>query len=239
VDADIFLGDVLPAAAGWSALLGARVLSRVGSPVLRFRCDTWDDLVATWSSKLRGEARRNERKLAREHDLGFRFTENPEQLAADLEILFALHRARWGRSAFAAREPFHRDFARRALEQGWLRLCFLMADGEAVAATYGFQYGGAWFYYQSGWAARWASYSVGRVLLIHTIREAIESGAREYRFLLGGEGYKYRYARDDAGVETIAVARRPAGRIAVAAMAEFRRRADARNPDAPPPATPA
>ena len=40
----------------------------------------------------------------------------------------------------------------------------------------------------------------------------------EYRFLRGGEGYKDRFASDDPGLETMALARGPVGRAALLAV---------------------
>jgi CelD/BcsL family acetyltransferase involved in cellulose biosynthesis len=217
--ADLFLGDKMPASEGWPAFLGARVLRRAGSPVLRFHGASWDDLLRSRSANFREQVRRRERKLRREHDVRFRLCDDLGRLEDDLDELFALNAARWpGDRWFAgATEAFHRDFARIALERGWLRLWLLEADGAPVAAWYGFRYGDAESYYQAGRDPAWDRQSVGFVLLAHTIRAALEDGMSEYRFLEGGESYKYRFANADPGLETIAVARTPAGSAAVAA----------------------
>ena len=103
---------------------------------------------------------------------------------------------------------FHREFARCAFERGWLRLWFLEIDGDPVAAWYGFRFGEAESYYQSGRDPAWDRSSVGLVLLAHTIREAMGDGMREYRLLRGGESYKDRFATADPGLQTVA---RPRG----------------------------
>ncbi len=64
--------------------------------------------------------------------------------------------------------------------------------------------------------------SVGFVLLVHAVRDALESGAREFRFLRGDEDYKYRFADADAPVGTCAVPRGVRGRAAVALAARRR-----------------
>jgi CelD/BcsL family acetyltransferase involved in cellulose biosynthesis len=53
---------------------------------------------------------------------------------------------------------------------------------------------------------------MGTALDLHAIRTACEEGVREYRFLRGGEPYKYRFATDDPGLVSIAVARGVLGR---------------------------
>jgi CelD/BcsL family acetyltransferase involved in cellulose biosynthesis len=96
-------------------------------------------------------------------------------------------------------------------------------DGQVVAGWHGFRFGGADWHYQSGRNPSWDELSVGAVLLAHTIRDSVQSGIRFYRFLRGGEAYKFRFANADPGSETIAVGRGAAGRTAeVAAAAAVR-----------------
>jgi dTDP-4-amino-4,6-dideoxygalactose transaminase len=216
---DIFLGDELSAADGWSALLGASVEGRGASPVLPFGDGGWEGFLASLSSRLRHEIRHDSRKLANEHDVHFRLADDPDRLEADLDTLFALHASRWSGSAFGTRhQQFHRDFARTALERGWLRLWFLELGGRAVAAWYGFRFAGVQSHYQGGRDPAWHRSSVGLVLLAHSIQDAIEDGVTEYRFLRGAEGYKYRFAKHDPGLESIALARGLRGRAALRAQ---------------------
>jgi CelD/BcsL family acetyltransferase involved in cellulose biosynthesis len=217
---DLFVGENMPAHQGWSALLGAKVLRRTGSPVLRFHGASWDELLAARSANFREQVRRRERKLRREHEVCFRLTDDPERLHQDLDILFSLHSARWkGGGLFTSRsEGFHREFAACAMERGWLRLWILELDGEPASAWYGFRFGDAESYYQAGRDPAWSGSSVGFVLLAHTIREALEDGVGEYRFLEGGEDYKYRFTKEDPGLETIGLAQTLAGAAALGAV---------------------
>jgi CelD/BcsL family acetyltransferase involved in cellulose biosynthesis len=161
--------------------------------------------------------RKYERRLARDHAVEFRLASDPIRLDADLDTLFALHRARWpGSKWFAAAEAFHRDFAAAALERGWLRLWILELDGSPAAAWYGFRFGAVDFFYQGGRDPSLSQERVGIVLIIHTVREALRDGIREYRFLRGGEAYKSRFASSDPGLETLV---RPNGLMGRAALA--------------------
>lgn len=219
--ADLFIGENVPADDGWGALLGGKVVRRTGSPVLRFRGASWEDLLARGSHNFRAQVRRRERKLAREHGICFRLADDRDSLDQDLDILFALHAARWGKGGTwlsAEFRAFHREFAHCAFDRGWLRLWILEASGTPVAAWQGFRFGGAESYYQAGRDPGWNRYSVGFILLIHSIRQALEDGMREYRFLEGREQYKYRFASEDAGLETIALARGVPAEAALAAI---------------------
>jgi len=213
---DVFVGEHLPGDIDWTRLLGGRALSRAGNPVLRADGD-WDDYLATRSRNLRGQVRARERRLAREYELTYRLAAEPKRLSADLDLLFSLHRARWGtKSSFAgAAEQFHREFAVAAFERGWLRLWFLELDRRPVAAWYGLRFAGVESYYQAGRSPAAEGLSVGFVLLAHTIRAALDDGIREYRFLLGGEDFKHRFATGDAGLVTIGDARGIVGRRAL------------------------
>jgi CelD/BcsL family acetyltransferase involved in cellulose biosynthesis len=124
-------------------------------------------------------------------------------LERDLDVLFALHRARWGRQAsgFAGRaQQFHREFAAIALERGWLRLRILELDGAPAAALLNFRFGGHEWFYQGGRDPRYDRYSPGFLLQLHAIRSAFEDGLEAYRFLRGGEPYKLRFASHDRGL---------------------------------------
>jgi CelD/BcsL family acetyltransferase involved in cellulose biosynthesis len=220
-DWDLFLGEQLPRDERWGELLHARVLRREGNPVLRAP-GGWEEYLASRSANLRQQMRRRERALAREHELRYRLADDPDRLQADIDTLFALHADRWDghESRFiAADQAFHREFARHALEQGWLRLWFLELDGCPRAAWYGFRFQGVESYYQAGRDPTWQTRSVGFVLLAHSIRAALQDGVREYRFLRGSEPFKYRFADFDPELETVAVAHGPRGAAALATLA--------------------
>jgi CelD/BcsL family acetyltransferase involved in cellulose biosynthesis len=216
---DLFVGEHLPADQGWGSLLGGRTAKREPSPVVDIDTADWDAFLATRSSGLKKQIRYQERRLEREHDLRFRLSLDPDRLDEDFGLLCGLHELRWaaGSDAFAGgRRLFLQDFARCALERGWLRLWFLELDGRPAAAWLGFRFCGVESYYQGGRDPRWDDRSVGAVLVAHTLREAVEDGVSEYRFLRGGEAYKDRFATRDPGVETVVLAGSAAGRAAVA-----------------------
>jgi CelD/BcsL family acetyltransferase involved in cellulose biosynthesis len=219
--AHALLLDRLAGDEGWSELLGSPVIHREPSPVLRVAGRSWEEFLASRSRNFREQIGRRGRKLAREHDVDFRLAGGERALDEDFATLVRLHRLRFGaeEGAFEGdREAFHRRFAERALARGWLRLWLLDVDGATVAAWYGLRYAGIESYYNAGRDPAWDAQSVGFVLLAHTIRAAFEDGAREYRFLLGGESYKDRFADHDGGLETVLVGRGPLGRAGAAAM---------------------
>jgi CelD/BcsL family acetyltransferase involved in cellulose biosynthesis len=217
---DIFIGEQLNAEENWSALLGGTTLRRDSSPVLRVEGRTWEEFLASRTSNFRGQVRRRERKLARDHDLRFRLTDS-DRLEEDLETLFQLHVLQY--EAFAGgRKDFHREFAAIAHARGWLRLWIMEVNDRPVAAWYGFRFANAECFYQSGRDPAWDEYSVGFVLLAHTIREAFNDGVTEYRLLRGGEAYKDRFSNEDHGLETVGLSRTPAGKASILAAVAAR-----------------
>jgi CelD/BcsL family acetyltransferase involved in cellulose biosynthesis len=224
----VFVGDLLPAEEEWDRVVGARVVETVGSPVLGLEGLTWDDYLASRSRHLRSRVGNYERRVGREHQATYRLADDPERLQEDLDVLFWLHNARWKgrRSSFGgSTEAFHREFAELAFHAGWLRLWFLELDGRVAAAWYGLRYAGTDSYYQAGRDPAFDRLSVGFVLLMHTLREAISDGMREYRFLRGSEDYKYRFADQDPQLATMVRARGLAGQGALALGRRLRRRA--------------
>jgi hypothetical protein len=140
-----------------------------------------------------------------EHGLVFRLASDPSRLDEDMQSLARLHAARWGEEGSGALRPeaaaFHREFAALALERGWLRLWLAEVDDWPIAAWYGFRFGGAESYYQSGRDPAWDRESVGLVLLAHTIREAMNDSIGEYEAAAGRGGLQgpVRHGRRRAG----------------------------------------
>jgi CelD/BcsL family acetyltransferase involved in cellulose biosynthesis len=216
---NIFVGEHLPIDASWSALLGAKVIARDGNPRLRNPPGGWNGFLARQSTHFRKRLRWQERQLGRHHQVVYRLVQDREQLSASLDTLFRLHQLRWqaGTSGFQPRATFHREFAATALERGWLRLWLLELDAQPAAALYGFRFGSVESHYQGGRDPSFDRLTLGFLLLAHAIRQAFDDGVAEYRFLHGHDAYKYRFADEDPGLETIALTRGIAARAALSA----------------------
>lgn len=220
----VFVGRHLPGPYDWPALLGARHVRTDPSPVLRFAGASWDAVLESFGRGIRKEMRYDARRLAREHEVRHRICADHASLPHDLDVLFRLHATQWGRSStFLRDEAFHRDFAATALERGWLRLWTLEVDERPVAVKLNFRFEAAEFSYQSGRDQGWRGPSLGLVNVAHAMREAFEEGVREYRFLRGGERYKFRFPVDDFAVHTVVRGNGALGHTAVAAGVSLER----------------
>lgn len=167
---------------------------------------TWEALWAERGRKLRKYVRSRTNQIEREHEVRYRRAEDERALDADMTVMLNLHEQRFGHQSLLLddrAQAFHRSFAARALERGWLRLAFLDLDGTPVAASYGWNVGGRYGDYNGGFAPEWAKMSVGLLLIVHTLRSALEEGATEYDFLLGDEPYKSRFTSTRRCVATV------------------------------------
>jgi CelD/BcsL family acetyltransferase involved in cellulose biosynthesis len=121
-----------------------------------------------------------------------------------LDTLERLHAARWnsrgapGVFTDARVQAFHRDVARAMARLGALRLYEMRVNGAAVAAFYGFSWNGRTVYYIGGYDPAWSKYSVGSLVILQAIEEAVRCGDREFDFLRGGESYKYAWGAQPA-----------------------------------------
>jgi CelD/BcsL family acetyltransferase involved in cellulose biosynthesis len=216
---ELLIGRALAAPMGWGRMLRAYMLNHEGSPVVQLAGRSWADFVAQRSKHFRQRVVAGERRLRERHGLHFRLVRREDELPDALESLFALHREmRDGQpSSFLRAEPFHRDFAGRAFDLGWLRLWILEMEGQPAAAALDYRYGDVVSGYQLGLARRWRSKLHARLIVANSIRAASEEGASEYRFGRGAESYKYQFADADPGLESV-VAGEGAGHAVAWAM---------------------
>jgi len=127
----------------------------------------------------------------------------PETRGELMQSLFNLHEARWreshGHGMFHTERVrgFHLDVSGRFERAGLLRLFGLRCNGETIAVQYNVAARGRLYYYLSGFDPAWGKFSPGALLLEHTIRSAIEEGAREFDFLRKPEAYKYLWGARD------------------------------------------
>lgn len=215
---DVFLGEQLPGEQGWPELLGMGLWRTEASPRLKTPDGGWDAYLGGRSANFRQQLARREREVEAAGKAVFRLADG-ESLERDLDTLFSLHRARWGRvETDFGDTPFQRDVARQAAASGGLRLWLLEVDEQPVAAWHGFHVGRVTSYYQAGRDPS-VRLSAGIVLLAHTIRAAMAEGAAEYRFGRGGESFKFRFTAEDPGLVSVVVA---SGTVGCGALAGAR-----------------
>jgi CelD/BcsL family acetyltransferase involved in cellulose biosynthesis len=96
------------------------------------------------------------------------------------------------------RRLFLAELAKLLSERGWIVLTRMMSGDKTLAWNYGFQFEGAWFWYQPTFDSNLEKYSPGFCLLSKLVEEAAESpDLRVVDLGLGAEGYKERFANQN------------------------------------------
>jgi len=172
---------------------------------------TWEEYLFSLSRNLRHNIRRRVRRLEQDHAFEmFRWGAH-EPVAEAIERLAELHRRRWSALGVAhsfstdSYTRFHRRFASRLQERGWLDLYCLRIGEQIISVLYMFTYGGVVHVYQSGFDPAWSEYSVGTVLRAFATEDAIRRGLREIDYLKGEHDYKESWANAERGTVNIVV----------------------------------
>lgn len=159
----------------------------------------WDMLLQSLGKKTRTNIGYYDRALQKVYAVEAAPVTNEADLDTELTHLFDLHQRRWNQrwlpGVFGGKrvQAFHRDAARRLLEQGWLRLFFLRLDGVTQASLYCFAYGDRFCYYQGGFEPTLSRLSLGTVLTARAMQTAIAENRFVFDFLRGDEPYKAKW----------------------------------------------
>lgn len=160
-----------------------------------------DYLQEQVEKKQRHEIRRKQRRAEREARIGFTIVGPSESIEPEIDDFIALQRASGADKAEFMTPDMRRFFvgmARVMQQAGWLRLCFLILNGEKVASLLAFEYDRKFLLYNSGYDPdSHAQLSPGWVILSYAIQYSIAVGCRVFDFMQGNEEYKYRFGSKD------------------------------------------
>jgi CelD/BcsL family acetyltransferase involved in cellulose biosynthesis len=157
---------------------------------------TWEDFLALQSKSHRKQLRQLERRVIDGARTRWRLVEDASDFDRAWAILVDLHQRRrkslgepgcFSSPTWAA---FHRDVARRLLDEGRLRLSWLELDGAPIAAEYHLAGRDATSAYQGGVDPDRLAEEPGRISTICSIRRALAEGHSQFDFLRGDEPYK-------------------------------------------------
>lgn len=166
--------------------------------------ESWDAYLGGLGKSLRYEARRLDKAPYTTGDAIIQMPSTPDEVRTGLQALFDLHGKRWrkrglpGVFALPRTRKFHIEYAQRAAALGRLKLALLEVRGEILGAIYAMGVNETVCFYQSGFDPSAKALSPGTVLVAHSIREAIRSGASTFDFLRGAEDYKLRWGPQHA-----------------------------------------
>jgi len=162
----------------------------------------WEGFMQTLGRTTRQNTGRLARRLFENYACEFRRVETADELERGMDALVRLHQARWqmkqepGSFALPGVERLLREAARIALAEGRLRLWTLALDGRIAAVQLAFLDNGAAHCFQVGFDPAYARDSVGKVMLMLSIKDCVEDPeVREYDFMGGGQAYKGCWAK--------------------------------------------
>lgn len=163
-------------------------------------CVTLPDTPEEYFQKLGKSTKRNlrrwEKRLKKEHKVGFKMYNEIGTVEETMNIFFELHQKRWQSESYSGLfvnqtfRDFHSEVAKRFAEKGWLNLCFLTADDEPISCVYALKYEQKICCYLTGFDPTYSKYRVGHLTFMYLIENCIEGGLKEVDFMRGGESYK-------------------------------------------------
>ncbi len=154
----------------------------------------WNGYLEMLDGKQRHEIRRKLRRLDEEAEVRFIVLDDAGEIGEQLDSFLKMFReSRPDKAIFMnpRTESFFRSMMRAMSDEGILRLFLLRLNNTTAAAAVCFDYRDTMYLYNSGYAPRFSSLSVGLVCKILSVKHSIEIGRKKYDFLKGAEPYKY------------------------------------------------
>ena len=102
------------------------------------------------------------------------------------------------------------------VSDGSLYLAWLTCGEAIVACHMGFVRDGVLHLYHTTYDAEYGAFSPGNIMMIETIKWAIDQKLRELDFMRGDESYKQRFASGTRALSGFVVGRTRLGKLAVA-----------------------
>ena len=171
---------------------------------------SWEEYLSSLTKKDRHELRRKLRRLSNAGEFTCRDVVEGCNLSDNLTAFVELlKRSREDKAQFLneSRERFFRTMAEAMAREGYLKLFFLELDGVRVAASLCFDYKSSYYLYNSGYDTQFASLSVGLLLKVLCLKDAIEQRKGRFDFLRGSEPYKYDLGAQDTRLYKLEICR--------------------------------
>jgi len=186
--------------------------------------------LSTQSRKLRGDTRRKTEKMEVRGAVAFHCYKKGDGVPkVVVDTLYAQKAAwfgeRYTRGAFAQKgiRNFLQRLAEDAARRGELYLAWLSCGDTVIACHMGFIRGGVLYLYHTTYQAEYAEFSPGSILMVETIKAAIDGGLRELDFMRGDESYKERFATGHRLLSDFVLGRTGFGRAATKLKTLFTR----------------
>jgi CelD/BcsL family acetyltransferase involved in cellulose biosynthesis len=125
-----------------------------------------------------------------------------EDIERYLPQMFEIHRKRWkgyytgSRFSTPSGQNFYKKVAEEYQAKGWLDIAILLLNGQVIAYSYSFIWGGEYFYYNPAHDPKFSDYSPGTLLLIYILEKSFNSRFKRFDFGRGDLFYKSYWADD-------------------------------------------
>jgi CelD/BcsL family acetyltransferase involved in cellulose biosynthesis len=172
--------------------------------------DSWDGYLKGLRSKERHELKRKRRRLEREYPDARIRSATEDTLEMDLKYFVEMHRGAEGHKGHFMRPAiatFFERIARAFMPRGWLRLHLLEIGDQPLASTFGFEFAGVFYLYNSAYEPDAARLSPGLALVSELVKSAIENHLEKFDLLRGPERYKYQLGSEPVPLNNVRVKR--------------------------------
>jgi hypothetical protein len=137
----------------------------------------------------------------------------PEDLRPEhVEEYLRLHAMRWGSDSISVNDltlAFHRELSLALARAGSFRLFFATFEGKRIVAHACIDVAGRREYFFSGRDPAFEEMRAGKMLVLHTVLDAIRKGFRVYDFGYGGDDYKAEFTKTSQSVKNFFLAAQP------------------------------
>ncbi len=147
-----------------------------------------EQLYSALPTKLRGDIRRQIRRLNEQGDLSFKTYSTYDEALTTFNDFIEAHRNRWP-NAYKA-PHFHENLIKMGVPSSLVHFSSLNIDGNPIAWHLGFQYNNRYYYYMPAGNMEYAKFSPVKVHLFHLMSKAVEVNMSVFDHLRGDENYK-------------------------------------------------
>lgn len=145
------------------------------------------------TSKFRKNIRRTLRRLNEFGKVEFEVIKDPDSIAKAMSTFLKLYGARWRKHLDEPFIKFCLAGSKLFSQKNWVNLSFLKVNGNPIASHFGFEYKQRFYFSLIGRDPAYSRYGIGHILIKFLIEYCIQNGMREFDFLKGKEGYKWKW----------------------------------------------
>jgi CelD/BcsL family acetyltransferase involved in cellulose biosynthesis len=162
------------------------------------------ELMAFFKTSLRGDIRRQIRRLEELGELKYReFSSWDEIPKSTFHDFMCQHTLRWPHAYKAPH--FHENLLKAGLGSGIVHFSVLSVGDKEIAWHLGFSYRGRYYYYMPAGNRDYFKFSPTKIHLYYLVKRAVENGYEVFDHLRGEENYKSGWSNDSFYVNSTIV----------------------------------